>query len=120
MGEKRMEDRAFAEAALKELPSVAVPSALQARILADFDAVAAKHAPQASQAPGALAQRLRRWRDALWPGAPLWKPASVLALSLLIGLSAGALMPASTSAAPSEQTLAALDATPVLDLSGDL
>jgi hypothetical protein len=111
MGKDRMDDREFVETALKELPSVAVPAALEARILAGFDALAAK------QRRGFL----RRWRDVMWPGAPLWKPASVLALSLLIGLSAGTLMPTSSSvSAPSEQTLTALETTPVLDLSGDL
>jgi hypothetical protein len=113
MGKDRMDDREFVETALKAVPSVAVPAALEARLLADFDALALKRAARAGF--------LRRWRDAMWPGAPLWKPASVLALSLLIGLTAGTLMPTGNQvSAPSEQTLAALDTTPVLDLSGDL
>jgi|WetSurMetagenome_2_1015567.scaffolds.fasta_scaffold323395_2 hypothetical protein len=113
MGKDRMDDREFVETALRALPSVAVPVALETRLLAGFDALAAKRAARAGW--------LRRWRDIMWPGAPLWKPASVLALSLLIGLSAGTLMPtANQVSAPSEQTLAALDSAPVLDLSGDL
>jgi hypothetical protein len=113
MGKDRMDDREFVETALRALPSVAVPAPLEARILAGFDALETKRAARAGL--------LRRWRDAIWPGAPLWKPASVLALSLLLGLSAGTLMPTGTQvSAPSEQTLAALDSAPVLDLSGDL
>jgi len=112
MGKERMDDRAFADAVLGEVPSVAVPPALEARILGDFDAVAAKRRRHGV---------LRRWRDTIWPGAPLWKPASVLALSLLIGLSAGTLLPtASQASGASAQTLALLDTTPALDLSGDL
>ena len=107
-------DAAFADGVLKALPSVAVPPGLEARILTDFDAVAAK------RAPGAVARLMIRLRDAMWPGAPLWKPASILALSLLIGLTAGAFVP-SAALSPSAQTTttASKEITSVLDMSGD-
>jgi hypothetical protein len=109
---KGTDEAAFADGVLKALPGVAVPPGLEARILADFDAVAAK------RAPGSVSRFLRRLRDAIWPGAPLWKPASILALSLLIGLTAGAFVPAA-ALGPSEQTNVTADTPSVLDMSGD-
>jgi hypothetical protein len=79
--------------------------ALSARILADFDA--------------ALARRwsVSRLVDAVWPGAPAWKPAFALGLSLVIGLGVGALLP--VYGAPDETSIAS-DASPGLDFGGDL
>jgi small basic protein len=70
-----------------------------------------------------LARRLaQRWGELLWPGAPVWQPVSALALSLVIGLTAGALVPAvAASSASSDQVVAALDTTAtVTDLDKDL
>ena len=68
--------------ALAEVP--AVPAALERRILADFDRIAAR---------STLAKALRRTADAVWPGAPLWQPACAFALSLTIGLGVAAFAP---------------------------
>ena len=111
------DDAAFAQGALNALPSVAVPAALERRILADFDAVAAR--PPRARFVGRL-------RDAVWPGAPVWKPASVLALSLVIGLAAGALVPsADLTRDTANQTQVSsssspYDSSPALDMSKDL
>ena len=111
-------DALFAARVLAGLPSDPVPGTLEARILADFDAVAAKR-----KAPlWALALRpARRLRDVVWPSAPAWQPASVFALSLLIGLAAGSLVPTSalTSVNSGQNETAAVDTVPDLDLSGD-
>jgi hypothetical protein len=109
---KRTDEAAFTDGVLKAMPSVAVPPGLEARILADFDTVAAK------RAPGAVSRFMQRLRDAVWPGAPLWKPASILALSLLIGLTAGAFVPAADLTSQ-ELTTASADTQSVLDISGD-
>jgi hypothetical protein len=109
---RRTDDAAFADGVLKALPTTAVPPELEARILADFDAVTAK------RAPGVFLRLVHRWNDAVWPGAPLWKPASILALSLMIGVTAGAFVPSSDLSA-SEQTTTAAEAPSILDLSGD-
>lgn len=58
-------------------------SALQQRVLADFDRVAARRAHSWIKVAG-------EW---LWPGVPLWQPAAALALSLAIGIFAGTLTP---------------------------
>ncbi len=109
-------DTEFAADLIGRLPTAAVSAALQARILADFDRVVAE------RAPGALGRLLGRWRDAVWPGAPVWQPASLLALSLAIGLMAGTLVPSSTfsTSTASDQTLTAVETAPALDLYKDL
>lgn len=107
------DEAVFADDVLKALPSVAVPPELEARILADFDAVAAK------RAPGVFSRFMRRWRDMVWPGAPVWKPASVLALSLIVGLTAGAFVPASALTSNGQTTTTSTTPPPVLDMSGD-
>ena len=111
-------DAAFAARVLAELPDVPTPGALEARILADFDAVAAK---RRASLRALLLHPAVSLRDAVWPGAPAWKPASVFALSLLIGLAAGTLVPSSalTSVNSAQDETAAVDTVPNLDLSGD-
>lgn len=110
------QDAAFAQRAVSSLPSVPVPGGLEARILADFDAVTARR--RRSLAPGRL---VRRWRDTMWPGAPMWKPAAVLALSLAVGLAAGAMVPSSAFVQQDQAQVSSLDTTTsTLEISGDL
>lgn len=85
-------DDMWVDEVLKQLPSVPVPAALQARILGDFDAHPARRI---------LFDRLR---DAVWPGAPLWRPASALAAALAFGLAVGTFVPLEQASASSEQT----------------
>jgi len=82
-------------------------AALASRILADFDVVSARRAKWG----------LSRLRDAIRPGAPAWKPAAALGLSLMIGLAVGALLPAYGSA---DDSSIASDTSPGLDFGGDL
>lgn len=107
------DDAEFAQEILKSLPTTAVPAALEARILADFDRVAAHRARRAGW--------FGRIGEKLWPGAPAWQPASVLALSLAIGLVAGGFVPSPTlSTTASDQVVtAALDSAPVMDFDKD-
>ena len=111
-------DAEFATRVLAELLSVPVPGSLESRILADFDAVAAK---RKSSRWAVLTHPLRSLRDALWPNAPAWKPASILALSLLFGLVMGALVPSSVLANvnPVQDETVASDVVPDVDLFGD-
>jgi hypothetical protein len=116
--DRRNQDARFADELFAALRGTPVPSGLEARILADFDRMAARHAP------GMLSRLLLRWRDAVWPGAPVWKPASVLAFSLAVGLMAGVLVPSSDLSASTttttDQQYAAGDAPPVVTMAGDL
>ncbi len=91
----------WADALLKELPSVPVPAGLEARILADFDRQAMR--PR-------WADRLR---EALWPGAPLWRPAGAVALALAVGVLVGSYVPLEDE--QPAQTIA-LDEAPSFDL----
>ena len=111
-------DAAFAARVLTGLPSVPVPAALEARILVDFDAIAAK---RKSSLWALTMHPVQGLRDAVWPDAPAWQPASVFALSLLIGLAAGTLVPSSalTNAGFVQDETPAVDTVPNLDLSGD-
>jgi hypothetical protein len=116
MGENER-DAKFVNDLLRRLPTGPVSSALQARILADFDSVATR------RKPGALWRLAQRWRDRVWPGAPVWQPISLLAFSLAIGLMAGTLVPTSTltsTTTTTDQTLASVDSTTAMDLYKDL
>jgi hypothetical protein len=62
---------------LSTIPGVDVPEALRVRLAQDFQ--------RESQNKG-LAEQLGAF---VWPGAPWWKPACALSISLLIGLSIG-------------------------------
>ena len=108
-------DAEFADRTLGALPRTQVPDALRARIMADFDTVAAKRR-------AGLLYELRVLAGTIWPGAPLWKPGAVFAASLLCGLAAGAfvpvLQPAQDDSASLRQQWA--DASPALDMLGDL
>jgi hypothetical protein len=74
---------------LNAMQSVAVPDALRTRILGDFDARRRRHS-------NALTTRIRSagatLGHAVWPGAPLWQPMFAVTLSLVLGLTAGALV----------------------------
>ena len=108
------DDAVYAAKLLKALPTTAVSSSLEARILGDFDRLVLGQDHR-------FAPRLvTRWAERLWPGAPLWQPLSALALSLLIGLAAGTLVPASTQTTTTEQSYAVADTSSVMDLYKDL
>ncbi|MGD0143554.1 MAG: hypothetical protein ABSC92_10370 [Rhizomicrobium sp.] len=96
------------------IAAISSSGALQARILADFDTVSAGRARPLAVRIGVF---LARVSDAAWPGAPAWKPAAVLGLSLMIGLGVGALLPVY---GPADDMSAALDVPQGLDVGGDL
>ena len=112
-------DAAFASRMVATLPAETASAALEARILADFDAALVRRRFSPRFAAAKLAEGLR---DLVWPSAPAWKPASVFALSLLLGLAAGVFVPAtSTETDNSDQVqTVALDSAPSLDILGDL
>ncbi|MBS0469674.1 MAG: hypothetical protein JSR60_01290 [Proteobacteria bacterium] len=91
-------DRLLAGAAAPSLPV-----ALERRVLADFDRIAARPS---------LLRSLRRLADAVWPDAPLWQPACALALALMLGAGIATLAP--VEAAAPDQTAFAFDGQPDL------
>ena len=96
------QDEMWASALLKDLPSVPVTPGLQARILADFDRGAARRGWTS------------RLAEAVWPGAPLWRPATALAAALALGVLAGSTLPLEETA--EQSAIIALDEAPSFDL----
>lgn len=102
------DDAVWMTETLKALPTVPVSAALQQSILVSFDAVAARRRSSV----------FARFRDVVWPGAPAWRPAVALALSLVIGVAAGTLVPLEGAMADNnEQAISVtLDTPPAFDL----
>ena len=99
---------------LDRLSTEEVPAGLRARILAAYDGAVAERAggPFAR-----IARTVGRMRDAIWPGAPLWQPASAFAVSLAAGVVLGVLVPSAVSAHNADPTDNLLVVTPaVFDL----
>lgn len=83
-------DRAFADRALKRLPPETPPPGFEAALLAAYDAWNARR-PQGRWA--ALSAAVSRFSDSVWPGAPVWAPASAFVFALLVGAGLGATLP---------------------------
>jgi len=110
------DDAAWLDALVERQQTVLVSGELEMRILASFDEVTAR---REAGIVAAIARFGGRFRDAVWPGAPAWQPASVLALSLVVGILAGNYLPVDDLISDqSEQTAnIALDTPPAFDLS---
>ncbi|MGZ6021328.1 MAG: hypothetical protein ACXWLQ_01860 [Rhizomicrobium sp.] len=81
--------------------------ALAAKLLADFDRVSQR--PSLRQVVSAVAQ-------IVWPGAPVWQPATAFGLALAIGIGIAALAPFDTPQADDMSGgVFALDGTPDTD-----
>lgn len=84
-------DQAFVERAVKRLPPAAPAPGLEAALLAAYDAWSAR---RPTGRWFAWKAGLRRFSEVIWPGAPVWAPASALAAALLVGAGLGAALPA--------------------------
>jgi len=100
------------DAALSEALDAELPDALRSRLLSDYEAMMQRK-------PARLASRIvilvDGFRESIWPGAPWWKPAFALSLSLLIGVSAGLVAP-NPLLDPDDQMTGIQDAPAALDL----
>ena len=83
-------DRIFANRALSRLPAEVPPPGFQAALLTSYDAWNARR-PEGRWA--ALSAGLRQFSNSIWPGAPLWVPASAFACALVLGAGLGAALP---------------------------
>ena len=84
-----------------------IPTALQARMLADFDRVARR--PSARRI-------LRAAAEFVWPGAPAWQPAFALGMALAIGIGIAVLTPLDGRLGEGTgNNMFALDGSPDLD-----
>ncbi len=104
-------DAAALDTTLDRLPTEDGSPALRARILSAFDAL------HRQPAGGGIGQTLARLRDMIWPGAPVWQPASAFALSLALGVAMGLFVPSAVSAQDNDPTANLLVVSPaVFDL----
>lgn len=114
-------DRDLVNKALRQLPKPAPSPGLQAALMAGYDAWNAER-EKGGWAAGKAG--LRRFSEIVWPGAPMWIPASALVAALLVGAGLGAALPAATAAEqsgfsleqPGSFTLFASDMAPEEDL----
>jgi anti-sigma factor RsiW len=83
-------DRDFVDRELRRLPQPDLSSGFEAALMAGYDAWNAERKKSAR----AVKAGLRGFSDMIWPGAPLWVPASALAAALLVGAGVGAALPA--------------------------
>lgn len=111
---RSLTDTEFADRVLAMLEDAPPARDFEARLLADFAAIADRRERR-------RAYGLRRLAKLLWPGAPLWKPGIVFAASLACGLLIGALV-APPQTAP--DTIAAsqqvAETIPAFAMLGDL
>lgn len=84
-------DRDFVDRALRRLPLPAPSAGFEAALMAGYDAW---NAERKKGVWAAAKAGLRGFSDMIWPGAPLWVPASALAAALLMGAGLGVVLPA--------------------------
>ena len=83
-----------------------VSPALERRVLADYDRIAARWT---------LTRLLDRLADAVWPDAPVWQPACAMAAAIVIGLGVAAFAPLD-AAAPQDENQTFADSSLSLDI----
>jgi len=83
-------DQDFTQAALQRMPASRPSPDLERALLAAYDAWNAKRGEGRWRAFMAGA---RQFSDSIWPGAPLWAPATAFAFALLVGAGLGAALP---------------------------
>lgn len=76
---------------------------LPRRVLGDFDQQAFGGRSGARRNVGGWLEKLG---DAIWPGAPLWKPIAAMSVSLLIGLAVGTAVLPEQSVRDTDETVA--------------
>jgi hypothetical protein len=87
---KDRSDAEFADLALARLPAVTPAPGFEAALLASYDSWQLRR-PAGPWA--GLQGALRAFSDLVWPGAPLWAPASAFAAALLLGIGLGVMLP---------------------------
>ena len=98
--------------ALDCLPHVRIAPSIHARVIAAFDAIAAKPS---------LRRVLARLSEAIWPGAPWWQPSAALGMALIIGIMLGVMAPLGSAAQnTSSDMTVAFSAPATNDMSDEL
>ena len=92
-----LSDRDFTDRAVKKLARASTPAGLQTALLAAYDGW---NASRGGRLRSSWKTGVRFVVDIVWPGAPVWVPASALAAALLLGAGLGILLPAMMSRQP--------------------
>ena len=101
-------DQEFTRRALRLLPPVQSAPGFEKTLLAGFEAWQGRRG-------SSLKRVLDGFCDLVWPGAPRWALAGAFAVSLLAGVTLGAVLPA-----PDQDRMAfSLEQTPAFSLSSD-
>jgi hypothetical protein len=112
----QLADEAALDEALDSVSAVAIPNRLREQLLAGFERFTEENRARVSQ-------RIRRlvasMHELVWPGAPWWQPASVLSLSILVGLSAGLAIPDPLPDSVDQQATAISDVPSTVDIDQD-
>lgn len=113
-------DRDFVDRALRQLPRPIPSPGFEAALMAGYDAW---NAERNKGVWAAIRASARGFSEVIWPGAPLWVPASALAAALLVGAGVGTALPAAQAdqsdfslEQPGSFTLFASDLAPEEDL----
>jgi hypothetical protein len=88
---EKLSDAEFAGRALRHLPRHTTSAGFEAALLAGYDGWRTNR-PKGRLA--ALTGAVHGFADFVWPGAPTWAMAGALATSLVLGIVAGAFLPA--------------------------
>jgi len=83
-------DRIFTDRAFTRLPAEVPSPGFEAALLAAYDAWNARR-PAGRWA--ALGAALCQFSESIWPGAPVWAPASAFVFALLVGAGLGVSLP---------------------------
>ncbi|HKD47162.1 MAG TPA: hypothetical protein VKB67_05715 [Rhizomicrobium sp.] len=104
-------DRIFTDRALAHLSAEFSGADYEAALLAAYDAWNAR---RADGHWAALRASLRQISESVWPGAPLWAPASAITFALLLGAGLGVALP---SVVPEDQPVFSLEQPAGFNLS---
>ncbi len=109
-------DEAALDEALDSVRPVEVPARLREQLLTGFERFIEQDRARISRRIG---RRVASLRESIWPGAAWWQPAFALSLSILVGVSAGLLIPDSLSGGSDQQVASVLDAPTPVDIGPD-
>ena len=104
-------DRIFADRALSRLPAEVPSPGFEAALLAAYDAW---NAERSQGRWAALRAGWREFSESIWPGAPVWAPASAFVFAILVGAGLGVALP---SALADEQPTFSLEQPAPFSLS---
>jgi hypothetical protein len=109
----QLEAEGALDQALDSAPAIEVPGRLHERLLTRFDRFQEQEQARISRR---IAKLIGSLRDLVWPGASWWQPTFALSLSILVGTSAGLVLPDSLADAGDQQVASLSDTPTTVDI----